>query len=188
MRRGGRIDSNARPIQQTPKREEGGQRPAQAVILGEALENDGGDDPLALGEQRLSEACDGVCAAAHQQPAGNDEERGREARGGPREVVLGVQCGVERERVEAQGRRVGADNDQSDGAARVWAAAAGGRAAGRAGQEERRSDAVVTTWVPRTASSRTFPRSRFKVLHAWQSNSPQSLRPYRRTYLNINSG
>jgi hypothetical protein len=52
------------------------------VVLGEVLEDEGGDDPLALGEQRLLEARDSVCTTAHQQPARNEKKRGGEARRG----------------------------------------------------------------------------------------------------------
>ncbi|KAJ7211000.1 hypothetical protein C8J57DRAFT_1256995 [Mycena rebaudengoi] len=50
------------------------------------LEDKGSDNPLTLCEQRLPQARDCVCTTAHQQRAGNDEERGHEA-----------QCGVQHE-------------------------------------------------------------------------------------------
>jgi hypothetical protein len=121
-------------------------RPAQVVVLDEAFEHEGHDDPLTLCERRLPEARDGVCIAT---------TCARRRRARPRDVAQGARRGQARARA-ARGAGWHAARDL------VQQGIGGGGRAGRTGVEretvdERGGSAAATPGAMclfRTASSR----------------------------------
>ncbi|KAJ7291701.1 hypothetical protein C8J57DRAFT_1212136 [Mycena rebaudengoi] len=157
-----RARQRDRTIREAPKHEEGGQRPAQ--VVDKALEDEGGDDPLALSLRATTKR------AVARHSAGCDMGSGESTSSGDRRVEHAKSClccmprGTCCKRASSSVREwrpgVGLAARESRRRAARWALGVGGPEEGmnggvwrrRRARTSARSDAVVT-WVPMTASS-----------------------------------